>query len=46
MHQNVPSFCNEIEEYSLAADDFCDADKMKTDDDIVGFVGSFLISIS
>ena len=36
IHQNTPTFCDDIEEFSLAVDGFCDADIMKTDDDVVG----------
>lgn len=35
IHQSLPSFCNEVEEVSFALDDFCCADIMRTDDDIV-----------
>ncbi|BEJ12354.1 hypothetical protein CspHIS471_0208140 [Cutaneotrichosporon sp. HIS471] len=34
IHQNVPSFCTEIEELSAILDDFCVADLMRTEDDI------------
>jgi len=37
IHQNLPTFCDEIEEFAFAVDGFCDADIMKTDDDIVSF---------
>ncbi|CAK9784093.1 hypothetical protein CC85DRAFT_268159 [Cutaneotrichosporon oleaginosum] len=34
IHQNVPSFCTEIEQLSAILDDFCFADLMRTEDDI------------
>ncbi|KAK4685335.1 cell cycle checkpoint protein, partial [Tremellales sp. Uapishka_1] len=33
IHQSIYSFCNDIEEASMAADNICSADIMRTDDD-------------
>lgn len=35
IHQNLPSFCFEVEEVEEAYDDICRADLMRADDDLV-----------
>jgi cell cycle checkpoint protein len=35
IHQSLPAFCTEIDQVSLALDDMCGADIMRTDDDMV-----------
>lgn len=36
IHQNLPSFCSDVEEVEEAYDDICRADLMRADDDLVG----------
>lgn len=40
IHQNLPSFCSDVEEVEEAYDDICRADLMRADDDLVGAMGS------
>ena len=35
VHQNMPQFCREIDETDQCLEAICDADRMKTDDDLV-----------
>lgn len=35
VHQNMPQFCADVDELDECLEAICDADRMKTDDDLV-----------